>query len=240
MIHGDQNHRDRADETSVHLSPLLRLGATTAMQVAADLRRRILQGELVPGQRLKINEIAEICQVSHMPVRTALQELEAEGIVELHPHRGAEIRSIDARYIKNVLDVRAAIEVMLTGQCAAIIDDAGVATLDGLVRDFEEKADTRDPTAMLRSNFQLHSFINRMADNAEALRVLDRGRLLIEAVRVRYAYGGTRIEDIVKEHRRLRDAIANHDVKAAREIAQLHCEGARNELLKLLENQKST
>ncbi|WP_332682491.1 GntR family transcriptional regulator [Bosea sp. (in: a-proteobacteria)] len=235
MIHGNQNHMDHAGEPSTHLSPLLRLGATTSMQVAADLRRRILQGELVPGQRLKINEIAAICQVSHMPVRTALQELEAEGIVELHPHRGAEIRSIDARYIKNVLDVRAAIEVMLTGQCAAIIDDAGVATLDALVLDFEEKAATRDPTAMLRCNFRLHNFINRLADNSEALRVLDRGRLLIEAVRVKYAYGGSRVDKIVSEHRLLRDAIARHDVKASREIAQRHCEGARNELLKLLQ-----
>ncbi len=213
----------------------LKIGATTSMQVAADLRRRILQGQLLPGQRLKIDEIALMCDVSHMPVRIALQELEAEGILELHPRRGAEIRSIDARYITNMLDVRSAIEVMLTGHCANVIDKAGLKILSGLVQDFENKADAGDPAAILRANFQLHSFINSTADNPEALRVLARGRLLIEAVRLRYGYGGNRLAVIVKEHRLILDAISRRDVRAASDIAQQHCAGARDELLQLLD-----
>ena len=42
---------------------------------------RILRGEFAPGQRLKIDDIAALCAVSHMPVRVALQELEAEGVL---------------------------------------------------------------------------------------------------------------------------------------------------------------
>lgn len=236
MVYGKTYYPDHASEAPEHLAPALKVGATTSMQVAADLRRRILHGELVPGQRLKINEIATLCGVSHMPVRTALQELEAEGIVELHPNRGAEIRSINAEYIRNVLDVRAGIEVMLTGQTAALIDEAGVAELTALVDNFEEKATTREAATMLHANFRLHNFINRLPGNSEALRVLDRGRLLIEAIRVKYAYGGARIETIIAEHRLLLKAIANHDVKRARDIAQTHCEGARNQLLRFLKN----
>ena len=51
------------------------IAATTAMRVADDLRRRILHGDFVPGQRLKIDDLASLCAVSHMPVRAALQEL---------------------------------------------------------------------------------------------------------------------------------------------------------------------
>ena len=111
-------------------------GATTAIQVAADLRRRILQGELAPGQRLKIDDIAALCNVSHMPVRAALQELEAEGVLDVYPHRGAVIRGVDARFVRNLLELRASIEVMLTEHCARSIDKTGLAELEELARRF--------------------------------------------------------------------------------------------------------
>ena len=79
--------------------PLMRGAAnlTSAMEVAADLRQRILRGELRPGTRLKIDDIAELCDVSHMPVRVALQSLEAEGVLDVYPHRGAVIKAVDAQ-----------------------------------------------------------------------------------------------------------------------------------------------
>lgn len=222
-------------DDSLQDTKTLRIGATTSMQVAADLRRRILQGELMPGQRLKIDEIAVLCGVSHMPVRTALQELEAEGILAVHPRRGAEIRTIDADYITHMLDVRGAMEVMLTGKCAELIDEAQLKTLDHFIQDFEEKAQEAAPAPMLRANLQLHSFINGIAKNPEALRVLGRGRLLIEAMRMRFGYGGQRLSSILEEHRMIFDAISRRDIRAAREVAQDHCDHARDELLMMLE-----
>jgi DNA-binding GntR family transcriptional regulator len=209
-------------------------GATTAMHVAAELRRRILQGELAPGQRLKIDDIAALCNVSHMPVRAALHELEAEGVLDVFPHRGAVIRGVDARFIRNLIEVRAAIEVMLTERCAQAIDKAGLAELHVLAEDFETAAASGDRTAIVVANLRFHQSINRVADNPEALRVLGRGRLLIEALRVRFGYGPGRVDDVIAEHRSLLHAIARKDAKRAGEIARRHCEHARDELLALL------
>ncbi len=50
-----------------------------------------------PGTRLKIDDIAALCAVSHMPVRDALHMLEREGVLDVLPHRGAVIRPVDAR-----------------------------------------------------------------------------------------------------------------------------------------------
>jgi DNA-binding GntR family transcriptional regulator len=210
-------------------------GATTAMLVAAEVRRRILHGELTSGQRLKIDDVATLCGVSHMPVRAALQELEAEGVLAVFPHRGAVIRGVDARFVRDMLELRAAIEVMLTEHCARLIDKAGLATLDALARDFETAAARKDASRMVNANLRLHAAINGVADNREALQVLGRGRLLIEALRMRYGYGPRRAETVIAEHRTLLRAIARRDAKRAGEIARRHCEGARDELLALLE-----
>ena len=221
-------------ETSTGKAPEHSPGATSAMQVAADLRRRILQGEFKPGARLKIDDIAALCAVSHMPVRMALQELEAEGVLDLYPHRGAVIRAVDARFVRNMLELRAAVEVMLTEKCARLIDRAALAELDALALDYEVAARRKEPLAIVSANLRLHDAINRVADNPEAVRVLGRGRLLIQALRVRFGFGPNRIDDVIAEHRALLRAIGRKDEKRAGEIARRHCEGARDELLALL------
>jgi DNA-binding GntR family transcriptional regulator len=211
-----------------------RTGATTAMQVTADLRRRILAGEFAPGQRLKIDDIAALCDVSHMPVRIALQELEAEGVLDVYPHRGAVIRGVDARFVRNTLMLRGAIEVMLTEHCARLIDKAGLAELEALALAYEKAAASKDALATVDANLRLHHAINRVADNPEALQVLGRGRLLIEALRMRFGFGPGRTDIVIAEHRALLRAIARRDEKRAGEIARRHCEGARDDLLALL------
>jgi len=211
--------------------PAEAIGATTAMRVAADLRRRILMGELPPGRRLKIDEIATICDVSHMPVRGALNELEREGILELSPHRGAVIRPVDAHFVRNTYDLRAAIEGMLTERCAERIDPAGVTELRGHVVAFEDACATADSLELVRTNRALHDGINRYADNADAVRVLSQGRLLVEALRVRFGFGARRTDAIVSEHRQILKAIARHDAVKAGQLARAHCVRARDDLL---------
>ena len=134
-----------------------------------------------------------------MPVRVALQELEAEGVLDLYPHRGAVIRGVDARFVRNMLELRAAVEVMLTERCARLIDKAGMAELNELAQEFEAAAERKDSIAVVNANLRLHHAINRVADNPEAMHVLGRGRLLIQALRVRFGYGPGRTDTVIAE-----------------------------------------
>ncbi len=210
------------------------IGATTAMRVAADLRRRILTGELAPGQRLKIDELASLCDVSHMPVREALHELESEGVLDVFPHRGAVVRGVDAEFVRNTYDVREAIEGMLTERCAARVDRAGLARLEAAIVAYEAAAKRRHAPALLDANRAIHDTINEVAGNPQAVRVLAQGRLLIEALRLRFGYGGGRVEDVVAQHRAIFRAIARHDVERAGRLARAHCTTARDDLLALV------
>jgi DNA-binding GntR family transcriptional regulator len=201
------------------------------MRVAADLRRRILLGELAPGQRLKIDELASLCDVSHMPVREALHELESEGVLDVFPHRGAVVRGVDAEFVRNTYDVREAIEGMLTERCAERIDKAGLARLEAAVDAYESLARKRNPATLLDANRAIHDTINEVASNPQAVRVLAQGRLLIEALRRRFGYGTGRVDEVVAQHRALFRAIARHDVERAGRLARQHCVAARDDLL---------
>lgn len=204
--------------------------ATVSQRVAAELRRRILLGELLPGQRLKIDELAALCAVSHMPVRQALVELEGEGVLEVLPHRGAIIKGVDARFVRNLYDVRQVIEGLLVERCAERIDDAALARLESALIEYEALPRS-DTAGLLRVNRRFHDTINDVADNPLALKTLADGRLLIEALRLRFGYGPNRIDEVISQHRAIYEAIARHDQEGAGRLAREHCKGASEDLL---------
>lgn len=212
-------------------TPVLALSATIATRVAADLRSRILAGELKPGQRLKLDELAALCEVSHMPVREALRELEGEGVLDVLPHRGATIRGVDERFIRNFYDLRSAIEGLLAGRCAEHIDAAELAALKAAAREVEAAGRHRDAAAVVAANRRFHDAINVAAQNPEALRTLAQGRVLADALRLRFGYGVGRTEAIAAEHAQLVRAIGKRDAERAAAIARRHCLRARDDLL---------
>src|SRR6266568_2291265 len=74
------------------------------------LRGHILSGELAPGQRLNLDEIAEQSGVSRMPVRDALKQLEAEGLVNIYPQRGIEVSALNVDDITQMFGIRIVLE----------------------------------------------------------------------------------------------------------------------------------
>ena len=206
------------------------LSTTVAHRVAANLRRRILHGELVPGQRLKIDELSAMCGVSHMPIRQALGELEGEGVLEVVPHRGAVIKGVDIHFVRNLYDVRQVIEGLLVERCASRIGGQALQRLEAAVVAYEAVTHG-DTGALLVANRAFHDTINEVADNPLAVRLLGDGRLLIEALRLRFSYGPTRIDQVVSQHRDIFRAIAAHDAERAGRLARAHCMGACEDLL---------
>ncbi len=79
---------------------------TVGQMVYEVLREAIISGAFAPGEWLRQESLAATIGVSRIPVRTALLQLEAEGLVNFHPHRGAQIRSLSAEQIEEVYRLR--------------------------------------------------------------------------------------------------------------------------------------
>jgi len=91
------------------MSSILR---TVKSLLVEKLRDEILLGELLPGQYLRLEEIANRFEVSTMPVREALSDLEAEGLVTIYPHRGAIVSELSPEDLEDIYDIRATLEAM--------------------------------------------------------------------------------------------------------------------------------
>ncbi|MEO8622727.1 MAG: GntR family transcriptional regulator, partial [bacterium] len=87
----------------------LRRQTLTGMTLDA-LRDRILRGGFPEGEPLRQDAIAEELGVSRIPVREALRQLEAEGLVTFNPHRGAVVTTLSLQEIAELFELRADIE----------------------------------------------------------------------------------------------------------------------------------
>lgn len=215
-------------------SALLDLAAPTYARVCDRIRQDILSGRFEPGERLKITALIKRYGVSQMPVREALQQLQGEGLVVISPNCGASVRNVDERFVRNIYDLRGAIEVMMTRRCVEKLTDEHMVRLYGLEAQYEAAVQQQDLDAILETNRLLHRSIYLIADNTEAQQITERYSGLAGGLRHRYGFSEGRFEETIAEHRRLLRALDTRDGDLAAQVAYEHCCKAGDDLLKLL------
>src|SRR5436853_4251947 len=116
-------------------------------KLASDLQQRVLNGEFPTGTRLRQSALAAEFGVSRTPIREALRKLQAGGLVELQPHRGALVRGLSSREIRQAYEVRAELEALAAELAATRIrhdeldrlNDAQGQFREGLARTVEAR-----------------------------------------------------------------------------------------------------
>ena len=111
---------------------------TVKKSLVETLRDEIVRGDFVPGQYLRLEEIAARFDVSTMPVREALRDLEAEGLVTSFPHRGAIVTRLSAEELQDIYDIRVMLEEMATRLAVPLVTEDTLSELTSLVDQMEE------------------------------------------------------------------------------------------------------
>jgi DNA-binding GntR family transcriptional regulator len=127
---------------------------TVKEALVESLRDDIIRGDLVPGQYLRLEEMAARFDVSTMPVREALRDLEAEGLVTIFPHRGAVVTQLSADELQDIYDIRTILEEMATRLAVPLMTEATLAELTSLVEEMESHLS--DVVAQVKLNHQFH------------------------------------------------------------------------------------
>ncbi len=103
--------------------------------VLHEIRRSILSGELPPGEPFTVPTLTEQLGVSHVPVREALRQLEAQGLITLSPSRSATVTPLDPDDLRAIYRLRITVEPELAALSAPGRTDAQIDALDGMVRE---------------------------------------------------------------------------------------------------------
>jgi DNA-binding GntR family transcriptional regulator len=186
------------------------------------LHQAIVQGSLLPNERLVELDLAQAYGVGRAAIRTALARLEQEGLVEREPNRGARVRAISESEAVEIFEARAMLEGLIARYAAQLATDADIAELRTLGAQLHERFDSGDLLGMSDLNSQLHAKLQQIANNPTVVRLLER----LQAHQVRYQYRTIlvpgRAPHSLEEHRTIVDAIAAHDPDAAETAMRTH------------------
>ena len=191
----------------------------------------ILAGELRPGTRLKVSELARRYGCSAIPVREGLQQLQGEGVVIFTPNCGASVRAIDERLIANVHDIRAIIEPYLMQGFVLNCTDAELDALEQVQRDYDVAAEAGDLTVTRALNRNFHSVCYDGHQNEEAVALAYRHSGLIHTLSDRFPISRGRAKQICREHWAIIRAIRNRNGNAASQLVADHVHNAGRHLI---------
>jgi DNA-binding GntR family transcriptional regulator len=125
-----------------------------AQDVARRLREAIYEGRLKPGQPVRQEAVAEELGVSRIPVREALRQLEAEGLVVLRPHSGARVATLDFAECEEIYKIRERLEPLALSESIVHITEEQAEQAAALALELQQTRN--DPVAYLECDRRLH------------------------------------------------------------------------------------
>jgi DNA-binding GntR family transcriptional regulator len=179
-------------------------------QVHMSLKKAILQGKLQPGQRLLILEIANSYNTSQAPVREALERLKQDGLVEGKPNKGAIVRGITHKDIKDAYLLRQLVEEHAMREAYKRMITKDLEYLANLLICMKEASEQDDPIRLIELDMEFHGFFYHKCDNRIIADLWDQIKSIIMCfiiVTNQYFSG----DNIVQSHERLLTALQSPD-----------------------------
>lgn len=191
-----------------------------AEDVARIVRRRIFDGTYTAGTYVRLDQLAAGLGVSVTPVREALLELKAEGLLEQQPRRGFVVRPVTVRDIVDVSNVQGHLGGELAARAAAGITDAQLGELNTIQRELEAAYEADDGERAVRLNHEFHRAINLAADSPKLAQLMSQiTRYAPESV---FPTIEGWPDESNRDHRRILDALARRDQTLARTAMSEH------------------
>ena len=224
--------------------PAIRLGdAATAISresltsaVAKALREKILQGELGEGQQLRQHEIAQELRVSRTPVREALRQLEAEGLIKIVDHYGAVVAALSFEEVKELFEIRAVLESHVLRYAIPHLTDGELARAGMIMAEFESALNRdADIGTWGDLNLQFHLALYGAANRPRFISLIQAIHNRSDRyVRIHLRQAEERVVTI-EEHRKILELCRCCDVDQACALAQDHIMKAGQSLVEYLQ-----
>lgn len=195
------------------------------------LRRAILTGQLKPGERLMEIHLAKELGVSRTPVREAIHKLELEGLVTMIPRRGAMVAQISEKGLKDVLEVRRALDVFCAELACDRMSSEEETALKEACKNFEDATKTKDATVIASADVAFHDIIINSTGNERLISTINNLAEQIYRYRFEYIKDESQHKRLIEEHRALLDAILLKDSMKAGKAARIHIDNQEQSIL---------
>lgn len=200
------------------------------------LRQAILRGEMEPGERLMEIQLASKLGVSRTPIREAIRKLELEGLVVMIPRRGAEVAHITEKDMKDVLEVRAALEELAATLACNNITPEKISELKMANKRFEAAIVSKDVVDIVDADVHFHDIIYSMTGNQRLIQIINNLREQMYRYRLEYVKDARTHSILISEHNDIIEKLGKRKIAETKEVIRQHITNQEKGIIRLLNN----
>jgi DNA-binding GntR family transcriptional regulator len=176
------------------------------------LKTAILRGDMESGRIYSEQYFADLLEISRTPVREAVSQLSQEGFVQIHPNIGVSVKQISADDVREMFQLRSAIECYCCKFAAERVGspegEALLRSLEGYIAQEEQIYYSQGaPAECMKHDSKFHLAIVEFTENSQIVEIMNRLRSRINLVGIKTLYKPGRLEATLNEHRRIVEAI---------------------------------
>jgi DNA-binding GntR family transcriptional regulator len=205
--------------------------STTVELVTAAIRQQILAGRLAPGEALRQEALAEELGVSRIPIREAITRLQAEGMLNVIPHKGAYVCALSVEEVRETFDIRLRLEPWIFAEAIARITPAEIKKAERLVFEMDDTS----ASEWGHMNWTLHETLYLPSRREVTIATLKRLHDLTDR------YFGFQVVNVPirkqahQEHMALVDACRKKAPKAGAQLLEEHLHTAADQIVSVVE-----
>ncbi len=199
--------------------------------VSDALRQAIRDGILPPGERLMEIPLAEELGVSRTPIREAIRILEQEGLIVMIPRRGTYVADMSLKDVTEVFELRSILEELAAELAAERITNEEIEALEQHLVEIGNYMNENNLDKVVQADILFHEILYKASRNDRLVEMINNLREQTLRFRTLSMSQTGRLAKTWDEHRQLVEAISDHDVERARQIARIHMEESEKTLL---------
>lgn len=205
---------------------IVKVAAPVRHQLVDTLRRAIFEFRFHPGEKLIERELCQMTGVSRTALREGLRQLEAEGLIEIVPHKGPMVARIGLKQAQDIYEVRALLEGFMGRRAAERATQADIKALRKNLERIAKVLSSRDRIGIIAAKGEFYSILLRIADNDELTDILRRYFGQLSLLWPTMIVQSSEAEGSIEEIRDIIDAIDRRDPDAAEQAFRVHMQNA--------------
>ena len=190
--------------------------------VFEKLQQAIYSGKLKSGEKLTEKKVAEELDVSRTPIREAIYRLASIGLIKIIPHRGFLICKWSFKEIKDVIEIRIALEMLAVRLAIKRILPEEIKELNNLIIKMDKAVKKEDIKKASNLNNEFHNRIIFASKNKELCEAIESIKNKIYHFRIISISSPNRLTESFEEHKKILDAIINKDIELAQALISQH------------------
>lgn len=200
----------------------------------------IIEGELPLGSQIDERNLAERLTISRTPIREAINTLVQDGLVEYRPYRGNFIRQFTVKDVREVYEVRSALESLAIRLAVQQLTQTGLTELEGILNNISDAAEVQDIERISASDRAFHKTIARLSGNKTLIDGLERLDLQVRLMRQFANQNPETVTRTLLERPSILAALRARNAELASQLLEAHIDGVRRSILTRLEEVSDT